>query len=94
MQQLEFNLAFDSWARPQYEALQQRICDGASSDLGFQTSGIDMLIDDETDISAPIIEEFLYLFDDEAGMVDAQTYSETVITSQIFADDTIVPFEP
>lgn len=53
-----------------------------------------MLIDDEIEISAPIIEEFLYLFDDEAGMVDAQTYSETVITSQIFADESINPFEP
>lgn len=35
VQQLEFNLAFDQWARPQYEATQQRICEGVSGSLGF-----------------------------------------------------------
>ena len=96
-QQLEFNLAFDAWARPQFEALQLRLCNAASSDLGFQASGIDMQIDDEVDVNRPLIEDFLFLLDSEgqAAGETVEDYSETVIANQILSGDSgIEPATP
>lgn len=81
VQQLEFNLAFDEWATPQYEDLLERICMASSTDLGFQASGLEMAIFEEVTVSAPIIEEFLYNFDSDAEGLSESEYSAQAINS-------------
>jgi hypothetical protein len=94
-QQLEFNRAFDQWATPQFEALQARLCAAASSDLGFQTSGLDMMIDSEVDVNTPLIEEFLFVLDSAAEGETVEDYSNNVVTSEIlFGDSGVEPTEP
>jgi hypothetical protein len=94
-QQFEFNRAFDLWATPQFEALQARLCAAASSDLGFQTSGLDMMIDSEVDVNTPLIEEFLFVLDSAAEGETVEDYSNNVVTSEIlFGDSGVEPTEP
>lgn len=94
-QQLEINRAFDQWARPQFEALQARLCNAASSDLGLQTTGIEMMIDNELDINEPIIEDFLFVVDSADEEYDLLSYSNSVIPNQIlFGDSGVVATEP
>lgn len=94
-QQLEFNRAFDQWATPQFEALQARLCAAASSDLGFQTSGLDMMIDSQVDVNTPLIEEFLFVLDSAAEGETIEDYSDNVVTSEIlFGDSGVEPTEP
>ena len=94
-QQLEFNRAFDSWATPQFEALQARLCAAAASDLGFQTSGLDMMIDSEIDVNSPLIEDFLFVLDPAAEGETVEDYSENVVTSEIlFGDSGVEPTAP
>jgi len=98
-QQLEINRAFDQWARPQFEALQARLCNAASGDLAFQTTGIEMMIDNELDINEPIIEDFLFVIDtSDEGLYQGQDlvdYSNEVISYEILNGDSgVVATEP
>ena len=89
--QLENNLSFATWAAPMLEA----ICMETDMGLMGQTTGIEMLIPDETDISGPIIEDFLFKLDPEgeANGATVELYSQGVINGQLITGDSGITAE-
>jgi len=91
--QLENNLSFATWAAPMLEA----ICGAVDMDLMGQTSALAMMIPDQTDISGPLIEGFLFVMDPEgeAAGLTVDNYSAQEITLQLlYGDSGITPGTP
>ena len=84
---LEQVLTLDSWAKPMFEALQEKICNDVEGELTAQTSELELATGGQTVESGPIIDGFLLAVHPSCDGLDSDACKQVLLGETAAAID-------